>query len=428
MSRYAELAKQAKAKRENGQFAEAAALYGQLYNDFSEDCSQWDLWAYASCLIKIKDYHRALEIARRGYQKDSTFKPVRQVYGWAIYHTAIKSPRDDTIFAKAVQAIMQLTDSADRYAPNTLTVLKAGEYWNKKQYWAKTIDLLTAIAPEVLDIKSHSYTGPKGERVELASPLEKYYALLTKALIAEKQWQQCIDVAGQALKSISKFHFANNIWFRWRMSEAYYHLGQYEPALRLLNYIQERKKDWFIISAIGVNKMAQGHLQEAKLFFAKACLANGEMSKKVKTLRHLVEIFRKEQNRSALDKHLRLLKSIYEQERWKWPEELDGLIAEHWHDEAVAFRQIIGQVRRIWEDIVYADLEELTGEISHVFPNGKAGFVKSNRQSYFATIREFKAKPSQFQKGIKVRFYLKDGYDKKKQVATKDAYNIRLIN
>ncbi len=425
MNSYATLHKQAQKSKDAKDFAQAVRDYELLLKSYPKQCTKWDLWAFAFSLNKIKKHHRALEIARLGYQKDASFKNIRQVYAWAIYYTAIKTPsKDPAIFAQAVKAVQGLTSITDSFGPYILTVFKAAEYWNQQKEWGKTIDLLKVLEPQNLSTESYSFIDHQGERQEMASPQEKYYAYLTKAQIGHREWRRCIDTAQAGLNAIQKFHYANNIWLRWRMSEAHYHLQEYDKALELLTYIERKKKDWFVIAAIGTNKLALQQDNAAKKYFAKACLAQGDLSKKVKVLRKLIKLFRKEQKTAFVKVHLLLLKAIYEEETWTIPTDLDTLLASYDLSKDIKKNQIWAQAKKIWSEITYADTPVYEGRIQSILPNGQAGFVQSGKQSYFASIRDFRASAKLFQKGQAVRFMLKDGYDKKKQRKTKNAFNI----
>jgi hypothetical protein len=86
-----------------------------------------------------------------------------------------------------------------------------------------------------------------------------------------------------------------------------------------------------------------------------------------------------------------------------------------------------GAIRRLWEDIKYEDQEQFTGTIRSILPNGKAGFVEAEpRKSYFFSRKDFKGKDDQFVAGALVTFYLVDGFDTKKGIATRNAVNVRL--
>jgi len=72
----------------------------------------------------------------------------------------------------------------------------------------------------------------------------------------------------------------------------------------------------------------------------------------------------------------------------------------------------------------------VTGTISKFFPydentnRGGFGFVESNKKEYFFNVKYCKIPPDKIAPGVKVSFYLRKGFDKKKNQKTEQATEI----
>ncbi len=424
MTSYINIKNKADQHRKQKSYKEASGYYHELWDNYSSQCTKWDLWGLIFCENKLGNYDAALKMSRLGYQKYPDFRQIRQVYSWAIYYLVVKDGQEKKSFDKAVYGILKLTDYMDQYGPGVLTIFKAAARWNEEKEWQKTIDLLSKVDVSFLSQDSFSYVDNQGLSKELASPKEKYFAALTKAQIGAKAWQDCIQTAQMGLKILQKFHFGNNIWFRWRMSESHYHLGQYDLAVALLMEIRKKKKDWFFTAAIGTNKVAQKKYKEAKLFFAQACLEQGDWTKKTKVFTSLAQLFEQENNEQSLKNHLELLWNIYQKEGWKMGTYLSQQV-ERYAIKAKSLSQVKEEAMKIWTQIIEDNDPSLKGVITNVLPNQKVCFVLSKGCSYFGSINDFKGDRVFFRKGQEVLFRIAEGYDRKKKRKTQNAVQIR---
>lgn len=427
MTSYVDIKKIADENRKQKAYKNALVSYRELWDKYPAQCNQWDLWGLIFCENKMGNYDAALKMSRIAYKKYPDFDKIKQVYSWAIYYLVVKGESKQEAFDKAVKGILKLTDYKDRYGPGALTVLQAATRWNEQKEWHKTIDLLKGVDVSILSQDNFSYTDTQGVSRELASHQERYYAALTKAQIGVKAWQDCLDTARDGLEKVAKFHFGNNIWFRWRMSESYHHLGQYDKAVALLKQIQKTKKEWFFTSAIGTNMLAQKKYKEAKLFFAQACLEKGDWTKKTKVYLSLVELYEMEQEEAAIKNHVALLWHIYKKEDWSMGARLRQLV-EKYDVESQKFGDVKSQSRRIWTQVIESNMPSYEGKIVHVLPNQKACFISSKGESYFGSKNDFRGNPDFFRKGQQVLFMITEGYDRKKKKKTQVAIHIRPKN
>ncbi|MBK8154691.1 MAG: tetratricopeptide repeat protein [Saprospiraceae bacterium] len=95
--------KQASDFRKAKNYEQALPLYKQLWEEYREDCNEWEGWSYAFCLKHLKDYQKALEVCREVYPLNKEFENIKGVYAWCIYYTeiALKVINDEPKFFKA---------------------------------------------------------------------------------------------------------------------------------------------------------------------------------------------------------------------------------------------------------------------------------------------------------------------------------------
>jgi hypothetical protein len=79
-------------------------------------------------------------------------------------------------------------------------------------------------------------------------------------------------------------------------------------------------------------------------------------------------------------------------------------------------------ITQVWNELKYGNKIRYLGEIKSLLPNGKAGFIESkNSKSYYFKTNQFEGKP---QPGLRVSFYLEEGFDVKKNKKTMNAVHI----
>ncbi len=90
-------------------------------------------------------------------------------------------------------------------------------------------------------------------------------------------------------------------------------------------------------------------------------------------------------------------------------------------------KKYIKSLRKIWESEKWDSGNIIEGIIDNLLPNGQSGFISTKNKRYYFLTKEFKGKKEQLIPGLKVSFYLGEGFDKKKNIETKVAVNIKLI-
>jgi cold shock CspA family protein len=125
-------------------------------------------------------------------------------------------------------------------------------------------------------------------------------------------------------------------------------------------------------------------------------------------------------------KHAYLIYSIRLHNEWNIDESLEEKIADAGLDtENTEYWKIEKELKGYWKDLKFKTQQPNYGTIKRIMPHGKTGFIKrDDGEDFFFNRFEFKGDPNKYREGIKVSFYLEEGYDKKKDEIKLNAVNI----
>jgi tetratricopeptide (TPR) repeat protein len=424
------------------EFDKALPLYKELWESHRDTCNEWEGWRYATCLKHIKAYKEALEICRDVYRINSNFEPIKETYAWCIYYTeiAIDKINDEKILFKAGEGIIKLSKQKDKSIKKendfpcvyTLSVFKILDYLNKKSiynpkqilYWTEKLN------PDFLETTPFKFTDAKGKEREIAPLKEQWFSLRSKALYESKMFEECISLSETALRSLEKFHYDNDIWFKRNIALSKAGLGNYEIAINELKELLKKKKEWFIQKEISEIYLQQNKVDEALIFAVDAALNFGDADKKLNLYKLLYKILITQGKTDEAKAHIELIYQIRNSRQWNIDSELMNLIQHYKIDTSNLpdERELLRKLQFIWERLKFGNQELLKGIIRTIISDGKAGFIETDsKKSYFFSAKAFKGKRELMQVGQRVSFFLEDSFDKKKNQPTKIAVNIKPI-
>jgi len=408
-------------------FAKAASLYAEVYSMASTCLGDWELWGWARALYKSKKYKEALDICRKAYRANPKFTPIHNIYAWAIYHLVIgEKSTDKATMLKGAQAILKLSPIEDQYGPSMKTLFKVSEFFVANNQLVEALEWLDRIPIADLSTDVFSFRSSDGKKVELASEKEKYFALKSKSLLKLQRYEECIKTCETGLAAFTRFHYNNNIWFRWRIVVSEIGLQAWTKAERVLLEILQKKDDWFFKDAMGEIKMGQGKKKEAMRWLAEAALGFGETDKKIGLFKKMVKLLDELGNIEMVKRHLLLVFSILTKQEWKISDDLLRMgtkygMTEHTQVE----RGLFGQLKKDWLFLSMEGRSFKNGVVQSILSNGKAGFIKSGNKTYYFRFADVLDR--EVSQGQSVQFLLKPGFDKKKNRATEVAYQVKKI-
>jgi tetratricopeptide (TPR) repeat protein len=409
-------------------YKEAFPLLQALCEGYPEDCDQWDVWRYAHCAKQLKEYQKALDICRRAYPKYGGFDMIKSVYAWSIYYSEINREKidDEDVFFRAVQGILKLSRQDDVYSPYTMTVFKALNCLSEKSVYPanKILEWTEKLNPAQLDAKPFAFADKTGKNREIASQKEQYYMYRSRAMLEKGDFEDCIKLCEEALSAFDSLHYGNEIWFEWRIALSYEGSGKLDVALQKMQALLVRKNEWFIQKEIAQIYLKQGKYEQALQYAVDSALCPGDTDKKLRLFRMMADLLFKLNKPGEAKLHLEYICRLRQSCAYPPDRELLELINELRIDisPSVSMKEFERRIGKVWNELKYGDKIRFSGKIKSLLPNGKAGFVETDSgKSYYFKISQFKGKP---QLGLRVTFYLEEGFDVKKNKKTMIAVNI----
>lgn len=412
--------------RKNQEYQKAVDIYQSLWQQNPLQFGEWDGWSYAYSLTKLNQYTDSLEICRQLYPRFSKVEILNSVYAKSIYYTQFTQEPQPALASlrKATQAIYDLSPPHNPYSPTPKAIFKLSKVLMSQASinWAEIEGWLLKIDPDHLDDRSYTWTDSKGKNMELASPLEEWYAQMIKVKAGLNQPNELLELLSAARKKKIKWHYNNDIWFQRKEAFAYKQLGDLARAEQILKRILVKKNEWFIMF-----DLAQViHDEKEKLqLLSKAAMAPGKMAMKLNVFEMMFRLLKQSEDyRHEAMLHLALFVALRQENDWPVKEDvLAQLNASNINlDELGSSVAIYQQLLPFWKQLTSATVHE--GVIKKVNTDGQSGFVESNHGSFFASFRGFKGVPMA---QTKVEFELVDSFDKKKNRPSKMAVNINPI-
>ena len=437
MSEFQNIKEQALELRKQKRYSEAVNLYEELWSNHRDGCNEWEGWGFATCLRKVGNPEKALEICRSIYQLTPDFEAGKNLYSWCIYDTEIKKDneqieQDEGQFFKAANAIFKLTIQ-DQYSPYTKTVFRVIGYLTKTKTSYSASDIfhwIDKLGPNALSKEPFSFVGKDQKNREMPSDQERWYAIKTKALEKNGDFQECVELSEKALKDFKKFHHGNNIWFKRRIALSKAQLGHKKQAAEELEIILQDRKEWFIQHELAQIYYDLGETEKALANAIEAALNFGNNENKWELFVLMARILRGQGKVEKARNHLAFAVNLREEHGWKIPESLGNMVDAFNLDSqgSVEKKELFKKLKMFWKAEKYSSLPFMNGFVKIILKNGKAGFISGDdKKDYFFKINGFKGDRRKLTRGLKVKFNIEDSFDRKKNVKTKAATNIREI-
>lgn len=146
--------------------------------------------------------------------------------------------------------------------------------------------------------------------VEMASDLESWYAFKTKALYKLGKFQDCSNLSKTALETLKSFHYSNEIWFARRIALSKKQLGNTKEAIKELQQILRKKKEWFIQKELAELYKEEGNIDGAFRLAIEAALSPSNLDFKLDLLILLGDLLKAKNQVDLAFKHYSLSKLI----------------------------------------------------------------------------------------------------------------------
>jgi tetratricopeptide (TPR) repeat protein len=433
----------AKALLNEGKAQEAASLYNETQEKFSDELNGWDVSFMVTCQRGGGDINNLKVLV----EKHKEFKSVRNLYSWLLYDLHVKNfdTADLQNHEVGIEELLTYADQKDSNAedaddypcPYTMAVLKIIKHYKKPNFnifkiahWIEKLD------PTKLSHKENVFVDPTGKERRIASPFEDYYATLSKLKFKEEKYQECVETCDFALGAIDEFHYDNDIWFKRRKALSLIKLGVEDEGFELLLSLSENRKGdkWFLYHEIAKVLFEHEDYEQALKYCIKGIQAFGDEAFKINllilTARCLFKLERTD-DASILANYMVGIGMQYDlNEKADLTKVIDYFaidksqievpkkhLAEYRKKVEVLFEIDRGNTHKKKNFVRKPSLEVMPGEevkgwISAVHGNGKSGHVKVGDEAYFFSMHDVQAEKEKLERGVNVMLTFKDATDK----------------
>jgi DNA-binding XRE family transcriptional regulator len=255
--------------------------------------------------------------------------------------------------------------------------------------------------------------GGKPKTVELASDFESWYSYYSLSLLKQKKFQDCIDISKEALFTIEKFHYNNDLWFARKIALSNKGLGNILQAIGEMEEIERRKSEWFIQKELAELYFENQQNDLAKSMACSGALNYGDKEKKDGLFFLLGQIFRTSGEQALAHKHFLLVNLLRNEQGWFVPNRLKIALEETFLEGLVYDNSVVlyKELLNTWRANTAKGqiLEKDSGKIVKVNPQKQIGeIVGKGGEKYFFHFNNFRDNKDKIQLNAQVVFVIKE--------------------
>lgn len=366
---------------------EAVKLYRELQEAFVDEFNSWDAFYAMKALRESKnpDKNWGKELATN-FEDEK----VGNLYSWMVFDHCIKGKQKSEVLENE-QYILSLPEISPQKnlrndsaypCPTTISIFKLADAHAENLFNAKRInDLLNNIDYNLLSTDTRTLDTEQRGEIELASDLEKYFALQTKALIKLKEFETCKELCEVALDSLEKFHYNNDLWFKMRIAISEEHLGNFEESEALFKNLLSSKAGsdkWFLYREIAEIYYDHKDYTKAWKYSVDAAYYGNEPHFLIGLFLLQARILFKLERPNDGKVLAELIAAILKDQGWKDKNEYKRLFSFYNIDreEVQSTNEVINKAREFWNSERYGEKEKKKGSIISIHRNGKIGRIK----------------------------------------------------
>ena len=396
--------------------AQARELLERLAIDASESAG-WEVRKLVDELSKGGRHDAAVTLGKSAIELLPDFRPLSGAVAWALYRRDLSTLSDETTRedrAKAKASLQQISDLTSdepygRYSAFPRAHLALAKI-AVKRWPAACLEILSELDPSKLSEESSG---------DYPSDKARWYLFRTKALAELGKWtdlRTCCQEAGERVHMQPK----DFIWIRRREALALEGLGQPGEAAAKLKPLLSEMNEWWLWADYARIALAAGQVDEAEIACRLALEERGKLSFRWKTIHTFGRVCMK--NHPDLAAELLLLaRNLRKEEGWPPDPELESDWTELGKIVRLPEKYDEKKLRSTWQPL----RERMGGVIKTLLEGGGSGFIKTDagQDIYFGLPKGAAEAPPV---GARVTFICVEGFDKKKQQASKKASDIRL--
>lgn len=390
--------------------------------------NEWDYYYYLNALKKMERYREGLKLSFEVLKRNPQYKRVQDIYCWFIYYEYIRNFHyqngNEGDFFKAVDFIVKFAEN-NEYTPYRYSLWKAVDYLESKASinYEKINYYISLLSPNILSAEPKKLMKDNKE-MKLASEREKWYSIKSKALLKNGQYEECIRISQEALRTFKELHHDNNIWFNYRIAVSKIELGDLDRAEEILVNLLKEKEQWFLYESMFKIYIKKNDFDKALKFAASAALSFGEHKHKLKLYEEISDFISQKGMEKEAYYHLLLIKKVREENDWKISNEFLAKLYKY-NEEELNKTSLIRYLEAFWRQYKFKGETKLKGVINKILPNGKAGFIQGeNGQRYYFRMNSICNRKMSVEEGKEVTFYTKESFDRVKHRVSMEAIEI----
>lgn len=414
---------QAKTLLEANQFAEAGAIYHELW---AEQGDAFSGTRYAHCLRKAGHAQAAVSIARQVTQQHPDDIYGRRELVWSLYEAQFKPAKERGDLRTLTQTAQEILDLTDEALPLKLVTFAVIDLAKEKGQWSLVSEWCDRLEPQALSLDKREVGGRR-----ILSEREQWYFAKVKALVQLSQWPEARRWALDAQQT-----FPRNIHFQRWAAQAQAGEGNPAGAIEALEALLVRgASDWFILADLAELRFELGQLEEALRDACRAAMAFGEDKAKVNLFVLLAQINLALGEGQAAAYHLALTQAVRQRENWPIKNDLiqleqqiaTALAPQSWPDMPSDPAQLYKICQAEWCKQATAGQTRYTGQVCHLPEGKKFGFITPDQggENIFVFLRDL-PRPAQ-KVGVRVEFSLETSFDQKKNRESVRAVDVQVL-
>lgn len=369
---------------------EALKTYKEIYEAFPDEFNSWDAFyaLKASRLIQNVDLNWAKELVEK-YEDEK----VSNLYGWLIFDVCVKGKQrkeliqneDIIVTLPKFSPQKNLREDSSYPCPTTISILNLADAYAENLFNAKKVnELLSTLERDLLSEQSRTLETEKKGDIELASDLEKFYALKTKALLKLGEYEETIELCREALQAFEKYHYNNDLWFNMRIAIAEEGLGNFEKSENLFKELLSSKAGsdkWFLYRDISEIYFEQKDYEKSWKYALDAAYYGNEphflVGLYLLQARILFKLDRPKDGKVLAE----LIGAILNEQEWSNKPEYNRLFQYYQiNREALPdVKEVLARATEFWNRERYGKLNRIHGTIISIHKNGKIGRLKSTQ-------------------------------------------------
>lgn len=407
---------------------ETVILYQKLWNEFNNEFNNWDAFftLKALRLVDNPNIDFAFQIADK-YKEDER---VRGLLAWLVFDKCVKKlSRTDLLqnesrINQLVNIVPQKNtrENDDYPCPITISVFKLADAFKENMFNARKVnEWIEKLNPDFLSKKPNRIPNPEHGNGEIASDLEKYYSLRTKALIKLELFEECKALCEKALNDLPQFHFNNDSWFKMRIALCLERLGNMEASEDIFKELLSSRTGsdkWFLYRDVAELYFEQKNYDKAWQYAVDSSFYGNEPHFMIKLFLLQARILFKIQRSDEGGILAKLIAAILKEQGWNNKAEYEQLFKFYNLniDSVENVNSYLKEAKQFWANERYKGKSLLEGIIVFVHKNGKVGKIKDDNEGVHGFHKkDFRNKIKRLDdlNGATVEFYPMQSYDGK---------------